>query len=626
MSDFLAGFINRLTRAYDAIDRKHARDDDEYKPLKDFIDYNVGMLAKDAESSASHYENPVWLRAVIPARPAATEVGWVGGNPRLPDPFEWPSRDGQPYQFLCQIDCASLPSSLWDGVGPRTGWLAFFRNVSGRVDVKVIHAPKLGPERHNDNAWRKDATDLYWVDEKYDALLAPPPRWMLEFVHPIDGQHCVPNRMRRRAGADDVIPMASPEYQPFDWRTLELLLDAAMSEAKKWAAGWADATRQAEARLKPPRQETMTAFANLLEASDRLCDALKASEAAEPFSLQRWLAHADLIFRINELNDEISLHQGASLVYAPRKGEIEIANRQGAASPLFAPDSDQGRRHARLMRLVEDFERDITADSRVPPPVQNIAAWLDYREKFPQDWEAYANRVRHLRRVYYSFWADNVATIATALFHSPALPPPATWADALSRADSQREWARERLSNPANVRAEEYEWPAVTRSRQAKAETLVAELETVVRKVGNRDPAAAFVPDEWTALYRLLDAHVADQVIYESWHVGYGTLRSEVAKQIYARDPEALRPDVRRSLEARWAFDAEQGTLQIGGTPRGWCADFIENKPKSVMLLQLPSNHLTGLTSGDVDDLVVSISRSDLERHDFRNVLVDVSN
>ncbi|SDF60658.1 protein of unknown function [Bradyrhizobium brasilense] len=103
-------------------------------------------------------------------------------------------------------------------------------------------------------------------------------------------------------------------------------------------------------------------------------------------------------------------------------------------------------------------------------------------------------------------------------------------------------------------------------------------------------------------------------------------LRSEIAKQLYADDPDAVISAARHPLETNWAFDAEQATLQIGGPPRGWCADFIENKPNSVMLLQFPSNNLTHFRCGDVSDLVVSISRSDLARHDFRHVRVDVSN
>ena len=44
------------------------------------------------------------------------------------------------------------------------------------------------------------------------------------------------------------------------------------------------------------------------------------------------------------------------------------------------------------------------------------------------------------------------------------------------------------------------------------------------------------------------------------------------------------------------------------------------------MLLQIPSNHLTQFAWGDVSDLVISTSKRDLTRCDFKIVSVDVSN
>jgi Domain of unknown function (DUF1963) len=348
------------------------------KDFLEFISHNVAMLAKNEDSSASHYKNAVWLRAAFPARLAATEIGWLGGNPRLPDPFEWPNRDGQPYQFLCQIDCASLPPGLWDGIGPRAGWLAFFTALSGRVDVKVIYAPKLGPERRNKNAWRKSSTNLDWIDGRYDPLLAPPPRWVLDFVHPLDGENGVPDKSRRRPSDDEVFALASPECQPVDWRTLEVLVDEALSHAGKQAADYADLARQREAQLKPPRRELVAALEQMIETADQLYEAVKASATTQPLSLQDWLSHAELILRLKELEDEINLQRGMSPLVLPRKSEIELANGEGifkpvwVKSPLFPPDTDQGRRHAELVRLVEELERDLQADPRVPPPPANM--------------------------------------------------------------------------------------------------------------------------------------------------------------------------------------------------------------------------------------------------------------
>lgn len=167
---------------------------------------------------------------------------------------------------------------------------------------------------------------------------------------------------------------------------------------------------------------------------------------------------------------------------------------------------------------------------------------------------------------------------------------------------------------------------ALAGRRQKEAGALIAKLEAAMPQALQRTIRTKFDAAEWMSLYRSLDESQTPEAIVPRWHTTYRIVRSEIAKQIYAHDPAALHPDVRRALEADWMFGAEQGTIQLGGEPRGWCADFTERKPKSVMLLQLPTNGLTQVAFGDASDLVISISKSDLKRHNFENVRVDVSN
>lgn len=88
----------------------------------------------------------VWLMPQIPPRDAILRKSWIGGRPRLPAAIEWPLVDGREGDFLAQIACDTLPTGLWDGLGPRTGWLAFFTNPDSGA-ATALHLPVDGPPR-----------------------------------------------------------------------------------------------------------------------------------------------------------------------------------------------------------------------------------------------------------------------------------------------------------------------------------------------------------------------------------------------------------------------------------------------------------------------------------------------
>lgn len=58
----------------------------------------------------------------------------------------------KPLHFIAQIDCASLPSELWGGLGPRDGWLLLFVDIEAideqekRPIARVLHIADIGPE------------------------------------------------------------------------------------------------------------------------------------------------------------------------------------------------------------------------------------------------------------------------------------------------------------------------------------------------------------------------------------------------------------------------------------------------------------------------------------------------
>lgn len=72
----------------------------------------------------------------------------------MPESIKWPrDEDNAPLHFIAQICCADLPESLWNGSGPRKGWLLLFletmkfRDFAESPIVQVLHIERLGAER-----------------------------------------------------------------------------------------------------------------------------------------------------------------------------------------------------------------------------------------------------------------------------------------------------------------------------------------------------------------------------------------------------------------------------------------------------------------------------------------------
>ncbi len=96
----------------------------------------------------------VILRRQVPIQYDEPVRSWLGGLPMMPEPIDWPrDAEGAPLHFLAQIACSDLPLDLWNGHGPRTGWLLLFVETTKTIGVansgreRVLHIKDLGPER-----------------------------------------------------------------------------------------------------------------------------------------------------------------------------------------------------------------------------------------------------------------------------------------------------------------------------------------------------------------------------------------------------------------------------------------------------------------------------------------------
>ncbi|WP_191287063.1 DUF1963 domain-containing protein [Aliiroseovarius zhejiangensis] len=95
----------------------------------------------------------VILKRQVPIRFDEAPRSWLGGLPMMPSLTKWP-RDGEgaPLHFIAQICCDELPQTLWNGLGPRKGWLLLFVETLKFEDhaenktVQVLHTSSLGSE------------------------------------------------------------------------------------------------------------------------------------------------------------------------------------------------------------------------------------------------------------------------------------------------------------------------------------------------------------------------------------------------------------------------------------------------------------------------------------------------
>lgn len=218
----------------------------------------------------------VTLRLVpqIPPRDAISTTSRLGGRPRLPAGMEWPRIDGEPADFLAQVDCAALPHDLWNGLGPRDGSLAFFIHRQ-RPDMRIFHLrdtdvavvpPRVPDDR---DGWFEPYRAPGAGDLAGFAVRAFP-EWPVDLiaVRPADAElDAAEADYADEAGADEDAlyergyDIADPAFHPFDWGSmtamvalLEMRLDRLETEPAPPADAGEDDGADAEQRAAINRE------------------------------------------------------------------------------------------------------------------------------------------------------------------------------------------------------------------------------------------------------------------------------------------------------------------------------------------------------------------------------------
>jgi uncharacterized protein YwqG len=203
----------------------------------------VAQVQHEAHMAQERGKEAVSVR-LVPQVPIRNESanGWLGGGARLPAGLRWPEIGGAPLQLLAQVNCAALPAGLWDGLGPRHGWLTIFIEPV-KFTVQVMHFAEVGqltpgPALPPDNA-------IVGYDMRARpgevGLIQAIPHWPVDVVAVFDGKDD-PRREgwhkstdRRYQQRHDI---STPALMPFDWPTARTMMDMVVAGVARDISKW----------------------------------------------------------------------------------------------------------------------------------------------------------------------------------------------------------------------------------------------------------------------------------------------------------------------------------------------------------------------------------------------------
>lgn len=240
----------RMQRAVERASRSGIQPED--KRLMTELLYGVAeQVAREREIQRANERPQPFMRLVprVPILPGERSRSWFGGNPSLPADTDWPVCDGKPATFLAQIDCSALHPDLWDGAGPRSGWLIFFLGFeSGYITGKVLHTMSPGapaqPPSPVEFDWRflSQTSSMDWTSLARKDI----PQWPIDVVW-VSSREKDP-LVRPKGGSNDGNPrfvryhtgfdLNEPGWKPFDWATTLLMLDTAAAHARDTVRQW----------------------------------------------------------------------------------------------------------------------------------------------------------------------------------------------------------------------------------------------------------------------------------------------------------------------------------------------------------------------------------------------------
>ena len=606
--------------------------------LGDFIDYNLKSITaaqSDETADAPHFKTSARLEPMVPIPDGHQLRSWLGGNPRLPDPFAWPERNGVPYDFIGQIDCSELPAKLWGGLGPRKGWLAVFCAAEGSAASKVLYSSELGLVRFAPMNSRTDLFEHYHhrrLAGDLEGWQFGAPEWPVRVVTaPGKGPGW---RSKDKSPHDGkVVDLSQAAYAPHSWETAKLLFKVMrhhVSEDGKRARN--SLVEKQQALKADDRVELQIAK----EAKAFLAE-LKVLSDSE-FNPVRWarVATAAKNWRRLELEEILS---GAAPLGQMFYGLSELSRRVKEYQ-----EKERGTESAEFVALDRiNSVAKATADelnARRIGSAEELAAWAAFKALDSGEWRRLADTLREsfeqVDDICVRFGGPvpkdtqgNVwARLATPLSFPLSLETAQKY---LLQTIDQKVSRAQLIVNQAAAAAEEIEQLQTQIEALAKAR---APIEALIERAEADRQNRLFTPEVWNAMFQTLVSvklptsrgEVQPLLAVDRWKYIYESLRSELAARDYCKSPSSLPAPQQAHFEAYWAWLADQDAGRMGGMPGGWSYEIFDNTTTHCVLFEIPWSNLFGWQFGDVNSFLVSISLEDLDQGNFDNTGADITN
>jgi hypothetical protein len=509
--------------------------------LLEFISYNMRLTAvsENPETRQHHlHRRSARLRLIVPLAAGQDYRSWLGGCPHLPDPFSWPQRDGKPLHFLGQIDCAVLPRDIWGGLGPRTGWLAFFVGMAERICAEVIYAPQLGPKRTPPAKSRFYflPSMLGSVPEVYDEI----PQWPVDVVAYTDGDPDPYQSLVANPALHPKIDLGQAQFQPYDWDTFLALLKTAKAAAASNIEFNTGYLRSELARASLPKPD-VAVRERVLDAARQMRVRFEKISKSRPFDRDIWQPFAQ---EVAEWRKAV----GAAHLEEDRHLSSKCRSVAFHADELLAVCAGSLPRHpvvARKLKRVSERASFLSSDAELDALLKEVhkdnppdgMVWPAFEKKFPEHWRRRADELNEMESVLY-----DAEVILRPVECRPPYPNgqargpwgggdafgnsyPGSWEEAGQRVDRCVGAAQDRLHRLSKKDADLA--PRLQRCRDAIAanEQIERGLAALIGKV-DALRAAPFLMTQWVDVFAMVQG---PEIGEPHWTTEYDAVRYRLA-------------------------------------------------------------------------------------------------